>query len=78
MIFKKKSLHVVLPLDPAEGACYIEVGHDEENEEELDCLYQITTLDQDQVNLIANRRISWEHDSSCTSDSDEEIEQWQS
>lgn len=27
--------------------------------------------------MTANGRISWERDSSCTSDSDEEVERWQ-
>jgi len=29
------------------------------------------------VNLTAARRISWEHENSCTSDLDEEMERWQ-
>lgn len=74
MTFEKKSLRVIVPLVPAEGACYTKPVHDEDNDEELDCIYQITVKDQDQVNPIVDGRISWEHDSSCTSDSDEEIE----
>ena len=35
------------------------------------------TQDQDRVNPTANGRISWERDSSCTSDLDEEVECWQ-
>lgn len=73
MIFEKKSLHVVVPLDPTEGARYTEPVHDDE----LDFIYHITAQDQDQVNPTADGRISWEHDSSYTSDSDEEIERWQ-
>ena len=41
MIFKKKSLRVVVPLDPAEGAHYIELVHDDD----IDCIYKITTQD---------------------------------
>lgn len=32
--------------------------------------------DQDRLNLIVDGRISWERDSSYTSDLDEEIERW--
>ena len=67
----------MVPLDPAEGVCYTEPMCDEENEEELYCIYQIIALDQDQVNPTVNGRISWERDSSRTSNSDEEIERWQ-
>ena len=77
MIFEKKSLCVVVPLDPAEGVHYIEPMRDNDSDDELDCIYQITTQDQDWVNSIADGRISWERDSSCTSDSDEEVERWQ-
>ena len=74
MIFEKKSLRVIVPLDPVEGACYTEPVCDEDNDDELDCIYQITVQDQDWVNPTTDERISWERDSSCTSDSDEEIE----
>jgi len=45
MLFEKKSLRVVVPLDLAKGTCYIEPVHDEDSENELDCIYQITTQD---------------------------------
>jgi len=77
MIFEEKSLRFVVQLDAAEGACYTEPMHDEDSDDELDCIYQITAQDQDRVNPIADRRISWERDSSYTSNSDEEIERWQ-
>ena len=74
MIFEKKSLHVVVPLDPTEGVHYTEPVCDEDSDGELDCIYQITTQDQDRVNPTAYDRLSWDQDSSCTSNSDEEIE----
>ena len=40
MIFEKKSIRVVVPLDPAEGACYIELVHDDESDDDLDCIYR--------------------------------------
>ena len=76
MIFEKNSLHVVVPLDPAEGSRYTEPVRDYDSNNDLDCIYKKTTWEKDWVNPTADGRISWEHESSCTSDSDEEIEQW--
>jgi len=76
MIFEKKSLHVVILLDPAEGLHYNEPMHDEGSDDELDCIYKITTQNQDWVNPIAQGRISWGCAESCTADSDEEDERW--
>lgn len=39
MIFEKKSLRVIVPLDPAEGARYTKPLHDEDSDDELDCIY---------------------------------------
>ena len=50
---------------------------DEDSDDDLDCIYKITVQEQDWVNPTANGRISWECESSCTSDSNEEIERWQ-
>lgn len=74
MTFEKKSLRVIVPLDTAEGVCYIEPIRNEDSDNELDCIYQITVQNQNRVNLSADERLSWECDSSCTSDSDEQIE----
>ena len=41
MIFEKKLLHVVLPLDPAEGPRYTEPVRDYESDDELDQIYKI-------------------------------------
>lgn len=45
-------------------------------DDELDCIYQITSQDQDRVNLTTDGRMSWECNSSYTSDSDVEVEHW--
>jgi len=50
MIFEKKSLCVVVPLDPAEGSCYTEPVHDYDSDDDLDCIYKITAQEQDWVN----------------------------
>lgn len=74
MIFEKKSLRIVVPLDPAEGVRYTEPVCDDDSDDDLDCPYKITAQGEDWVNPTANGKISWEHKSSCTFDSDEEIE----
>ena len=76
MIFEKKSLCVVIPLDLAEGACYTEPVHNEGSDDELDCIYKITAQNQGWVNLTAEGKVSWEHAYSRTADSDEEDERW--
>lgn len=43
MIFEKKSLRIVIPLDPAKGSCYTEPMCDYESDDDLDCIYQIRT-----------------------------------
>ena len=45
MIFEKKSLHIVVLLEPAKGACYIEPMRDDESDEELEYVYKITVRD---------------------------------
>ena len=42
MIFQKKSLRVVIPLDPAEGSWYTEPVRDYESDDDLDYIYKIT------------------------------------
>jgi len=56
MSFEKKSLRVVVLLDPSEGARYTElVRNYEESEDDLDLIYKITTRDWDWINLMADR-----------------------
>lgn len=74
MIFEKKSLWIVVSLDPAEGERYTEPILDEESDDELDCIYQITVQDPNQMQSTNNRRTLWECDSIYTRDSKEEAE----
>ena len=44
MLFERNSLQVIVQLDPVEGACYTEPVRDyEENDDDLDQIYKITT-----------------------------------
>ena len=74
MMFEKKSLWVVVLLDPIEGERYTEPVCDEGGDDELECIYQIRAQDQDWVHSADDRRISWERDSTCIGDSDEETD----
>jgi len=56
MIFEIKSLRVMVPLDPAEGARYIEPVSDDDSDNELDCIYKITTQEQDWWALYKTNR----------------------
>lgn len=77
MTFEKKSLRIVVPLDPAKVSCYTELMHEYESDDDLDYNYKITAREQDWVNPTTDGRISWEHEISHMSDLDEEIERWQ-
>ena len=50
MIFEKKSLDVVIPLDPVEGLRYTKPVRDYDNDDDLDCIYKITKKEQYWVN----------------------------
>ena len=41
MIFEKKSLHIVIPLDPTEGVRYTEPMHNDGSDDEIDCIYKL-------------------------------------
>jgi len=74
MIFEKKPLCIVIPLDPMKGSHYTKLVHDYESDDDLDYIYKITVPEKYWVNPILDGRISWECKNSCTSDFDEEIE----
>jgi len=71
MIFEKKSLQVVIRLDPIEEPCYTEPMHNDERENALDCIYKVVLHGKKEKS-----RASWDYASSCTSDSNKEDEQW--
>ena len=67
----------MVPLNPVEGSRYTELVCDDESDDNLDCIYKITIWEQDWVNPTTHGRISWERESSYTSNLDEKIERWQ-
>lgn len=78
MSFVRKSLQVVVSLDSKEGGCYTEPVRDyEESDDELDQIYKIVVRDQDWINLSIDGHISWDWESSCTSNLDKEMKHCQ-
>jgi hypothetical protein len=73
MIFEVGDLKVTAPLDPSEGKRYTEPtrGND------IDNLYNLTTRMEDYVNPTMDGALSWRSISSCASDSEVGLENWQ-
>jgi len=77
MTFEKKSLRVIIPLDPSKGSHYTELVRDYESDDDLDYIYKIMAQEKDWVNPTVDGWISWECESSYALDSNEEVERWQ-
>lgn len=73
MIFERNNMRVFVPLDPWEGARYIEPIKEEYNVADIDNIYHVTTKEQDCINPTEGN-LSWENDNSCASNSEEELE----
>jgi len=76
MVFEKNEHQVIVSLDPTKGAQYTKPNHNYYEDEEIENIYKLTAGNEDWINPNADRRISREKDSSCQSDSDEELENW--
>jgi len=74
MTFVKNSLRIVLPPNPAKGIRYTKPVCNDDSDENLNYIYNIIAHGEDWVNPASDGRIWWELKSSCTSNSDEEIE----
>ena len=70
-------MRVVSPIDPLEGKRYIETVYNDRQVDYLDQIYNVTTLQEDYINLIVDGNMSWKSASSCTSDLGEALENWQ-
>jgi hypothetical protein len=72
MLFEVRYLKVTAPLGPTEGKRYIEPtrGNDIEN------LYNMTTLMDDYVKPTADGVLNWRSISLCASDLEEGLEHW--
>ena len=77
MTFEGNGLRVIIPLDPSQGERYTEPLRDEGEQDTLDHIYNITATDADYVEPNTDGVMDWQCDSSCMSDSDDGLENWQ-
>ena len=77
MIFERNNVRFIVPLDPSEGVRYTELVKEEYIADEIKNIYQITTKGEEWMNPTADGKLGWEKDSSYTSDSEEELKNWQ-
>ena len=71
MTFEGKGLRVIVPLDPSQGERHTEPVKDEDH------IYNITTKEEYYVNPTTEGIMDWQCDSSCMTDSDDGLENWQ-
>ena len=76
MTFEGKGLRVIIPLDPSQGERYTEPLRDED-QDVLEHIYNITAKEEDYVDPSAEGIIDWQCNSSCMTDSDDGLENWQ-
>jgi hypothetical protein len=75
MTFDSREYRVIVPLDPSEGERFLEPTC--LDLEEISQLYRTTVRDEDYVNPTTDGILSWWSITSCTSDSDTGLENWQ-
>ena len=74
MTFEGYNIRIIEPLDPTQGSHYTESIHNKEETRDIDDLYKVTSSQDDYIDLIVDGTLSWRYASSCTSDSDEGLE----
>jgi hypothetical protein len=68
------SLHLY---DPDEGRRYTEPIREEDHAYELENIYKLTTRQHDYINPTIDGNLRWRSDNTCSSDSEEALENWQ-
>ena len=76
LTFEDLELRVVAPIDPLEGQRYVEQVKNEGKGIYLNNIYNITSIMDDYVNPMIDRKLSWHNVSSYTSDYGEALENW--
>jgi biopolymer transport protein ExbB/TolQ len=64
-------------LDPNEGQIYTEPIKVEDHAYELEKIYKLTSRQQDYINPIADKNLSWRSDNAFSSYLEEALENWQ-
>lgn len=74
MIFEKGDQMVIAPLDPKQGKIYVEPVREEVDAEGLDTIYKMPARTKDYINPTTYGNLSWQSINSCSSDSEEGLE----
>ena len=77
MSFKGNGICIIGPLDPALGLRYTKLITAKEEACNIDTVYQLIAAQGDYVNPIDDGMLSWQCESSCMSDSEVGLENWQ-
>ena len=77
MSFEGKGIWVIGLLDPTLGPRYTELIIAKEEACNIDTVYQLTAVQGDYVNPTDDGMLSWRCESSCVSDSEVRLENWQ-
>jgi hypothetical protein len=77
MSFEGNEIWVISPLDLALGPRYTELITAEEEARNIDVVYQLTAVQGDYVNPTDDCMVSWRCESSCISDLEVGLENWQ-
>ena len=64
------------PIDPLERQRYVEPVYNDGQANNLDQIYNVTTLQEYYINLAVDGNLSWKSASYCTSDLREALENW--
>ena len=78
MTFEGHNIIVIKPMDLSSAPHYTEPISVEDEAREIDDFYKMAATQDDYINPTADGMLSWHYDSSCTSDSKEGLENWQS
>jgi len=76
LVFEQKDLRVIASLDPKVGKPYVKTIRGGISFEGLDNIYKVTTQTKDYINPTTDGNLIWRSISSCTSNSDEGLENW--
>ena len=77
MSFEGNGIWVIGPLHPTLGPRYTKLITAEEEARNIDVVYQLTVAQANYVNPTDDGMLSWRCESSCISDSEVGIENWQ-
>ena len=78
MTFEGHNIRVIEPLDPSSGPRYTEPIRAKDETREIYDFYKMITTQDNYINPTATGMLSCRYDSSCTSNSEEGLENWQS